>query len=157
VQLRTAHLCLLIFWLGVLGSSSAVASESHFGPRRNDPTVGIPKHAYSPSEEISKRDQPGQKPITVPGQLLIKLAPDTDPVSSPSAGTPSAKSAKGALALTTNTKLNQVLAKHGVKGVSPLFSHARSPAKNVRLLTPGSKHTGTRFDQMAASDPRCFG
>ena len=129
-------MCLLIFWLGVLGSSSAVASESHFGPRRNDPTVGIPKHAYSPSEEISKRDQPGQKPITVPGQLLIKLSSDTTPALSASAtAAPSTKSVKGVLSLTTNSQLNAVLARHGIKGMTPVFRNARTPAKNARLMT----------------------
>ena len=129
--------CCLMLPLGLtLSSPGARANESIHGPHRNDPAAGIPKHAYSPFEEIEKRDHPGQKPTTVPGQLLIKLAPDTNALVVPSVAAPSAKSTKGAPALTTNTKLNRVLAKHGVKAVSPVFRQARKPARNARLVTP---------------------
>ena len=51
--------------------------ERRYGPKRNDPSQGIPKHAYSPFENIDQPEPP--KAIAgrdfIAGRVLIKLKP----------------------------------------------------------------------------------
>ncbi len=57
-----------------LGNEEA---KSQYGPDRNDPDEGIPAHAYSPFDDLDKREvcPPGGCDY-VQGRVLIKLEPD---------------------------------------------------------------------------------
>ncbi len=92
---------------------------SRYGPQRNDPAEGIPKHAYSPFDERNNREHPcppGGCDFT-PGQVNVKLAPF---ITVTKTGPLGPKTDSGGL--------NQTLQNQNVLRLEPLFPKAQAPA-----------------------------
>jgi hypothetical protein len=62
---------------GEFGGAATRAKPNRYGPGRNDPTHGIPKHAYSPFDKL---DEPPTRPMIkgrdyLAGRFVIKFKP----------------------------------------------------------------------------------
>ena len=101
-----------------LTSSTGSIEPSRYGPQRNDPAEGIPKHAYSPFDEKNNREHPCPPGGCefMEGQLIVKLAPEIQIQKSGADG-----------ALTNEVDLNQTLNNLGVLRLEPIFPNARKP------------------------------
>jgi hypothetical protein len=123
------------------GSRSQAISPApgRFGPKRTDPTQGIPKHAYSPFEDIGKppaytpapdRDYPE-------GELVIKLAPNTkvDPAPrvAPAFNNADLSGRANVRRLTDSDSLNQALAAEGITELRPVFRDAKPPTAKAAI------------------------
>ena len=102
---------------------------NRYGPRRTDPSVGIPKHAYSPFDERNNRQHP-----CPPGgceylenELLVKFSPDVVVVGN---------SAKAAARLPGQADLEQALAQYRVKELRRVFPGAKSPKQGATVISP---------------------
>lgn len=111
-------------WPAQLVGSTGNIQSSRNGPQRNDPSEGIPTHAYSPFDERNNREHP-----CPPGGcefetdvVLVKLAPTV---------TASKTGPKGAW--TDNSALNQALAVQGFTQMEPLFPTAVRPAAGLSV------------------------
>jgi len=98
---------------------------SQYGPARNDPDQGIPKHAYSPFDDPEVREvcPPGGCDY-VAGRVLIKFAPDQALVK------------EGTMGFSPlNSTLDSVLNKVGIVSLQPLFPTAQKPALDAMIET----------------------
>jgi hypothetical protein len=114
-------------WPAQTASFSGAIQPDRHGPQRNDPSEGIPKHAYSPFDERRNRDYPcppGGCQFRE-GQVLVKLAPNV-----------TTRKGLGPMALTTDQALNSALAAQGVVALEPVFPNARPPAVGALAITP---------------------
>jgi hypothetical protein len=121
-------------WPAQTASFSGAIQPDRHGPQRNDPSEGIPRHAYSPFDERRNRDYPcppGGCQFRE-GQVLVKLAPNV-----------TTRKGLGPMALTTDQALNSALAAQGVVALEPVF-----PA----LLR--NADFGIRNDQSAIPNPK---
>ncbi len=112
------------------GNPALTAKPSRHGPFRHDPSQPVPKHAYSPFDELK-----APTPYTpVPGrdyedgELVIKFAPDVAVHGNSGAGLAGPRS--GA-ALTGQGSLNRVLAAHGITRLDAVFPNAHPPVQTM--------------------------
>jgi len=109
-----------------LVSSTGNISPNINGPHRNDPSQGIPKHAYSPFDERNNREHPcpPEGCDFMEGQLLIKFAPEVK---------------ANRLAIqgqwTGLQKLDNALSAQGVQRMEPVFPSARAPKLGETIMT----------------------
>ena len=109
-------------WPAQTASFSGAIQPDRHGPQRNDPSEGIPRHAYSPFDERRNRDYPcppGGCQFQQ-GRVLIKLAPQVKL---------HALGVQGAW--TQDAALNQALAAQGVVRLEPVF-----PTSPLTPFTP---------------------
>jgi hypothetical protein len=150
------HFCgyslLLLLWLLVSpawaasdvdlpGGTGTQPKPNRYGPFRNDPAQGIPKHAYSPFDDIGKPPPytPGPGRDYKEGELVIKLKPHVAVQKAAMAGTRSSvspMSASSIAKLTDSDPLNQILAASGITTLQPIFPNAKPP---VARMTPNGK------------------
>ena len=98
------------------------------GPFRNDPTQGIPKHAYSP---FDPRNEPKTNALVagrdyLPGRVVVKLK------------SPAAAKTKAATALPDVAALHQRFAAHGVTSLERVFPNAAAPAVRAKAVAGSS-------------------
>lgn len=100
-------------------------TKSQYGPDRNDPDEGIPDHAYSPFDELDKREvcPPGGCDY-VKGRVLIKLEADqTFSLSSSNQ------------VLLQDQTLASALAGLEITNLTPIFLNAEKPASGEMIET----------------------
>lgn len=110
-------------------------SSSTFGPNRTSPDVPLPRHAYSPFEQIGAPPpyQPQAGRDYREGELVIRLAPEVT-VNPRSAI--ALQDAQGHAALTSLSRLNAALADQGIAELQPVFPTARPPARTRTADSP---------------------
>jgi len=99
--------------------------KSQYGPDRNDPDEGIPEHAYSPFDDLDKREvcPPGGCDY-VQGRVLIKLEPDQT------------FSLSGSIQiLLQDQTLASTLAGLEITNLTPIFLNAEKPAPGEMIET----------------------
>lgn len=97
---------------------------SQYGPVRNDPSQGIPTHAYSPFDDVEKTEvcPPGGCDY-VEGRVLIKFKPEQTLVKKKEGIVPQ------------NAVLANSLNQAGIVSLKPLFSNAIKPDANAKIQT----------------------
>ncbi|MBK8640555.1 MAG: S8 family serine peptidase [Chromatiaceae bacterium] len=120
------------------GATGSAQHPSQYGPARNDPAQGIPKHAYSPFDPATSTQShcPSKGCDYAPDAVLIKLKPEVS-VAAPAQG----RLAGAALALdepgiVSEPDLIQTLADQGFEALVPLFPAAAKPIAGARALRP---------------------
>jgi len=110
-----------------LAGVTGAIQPDRYGPQRNDPAEGIPVHAYSPFDERNNREYPCPSGgcDSMAGYVLLKLEPE---IAAQRNGTQAA--------LTSDTTLNQELAKQGVLRLEAVFPGARAPEPGAMTATP---------------------
>jgi len=113
-----------------LGSQSARAKPDRHGPFRNDPAQGIPKHAYSPFDDVGKPPPytPGPGRDYQEGRLVIRVAPGVKVHARPNVQLQGAGPNR-VVALTDNAPLNRALAAHGITRLDPVCPNAKPPVQ----------------------------
>lgn len=107
-------------------SSTGNNTPSRYGPQRNDPSEGIPKHAYSPFDEKNNREHPCPPGGCeyMEGQLLIKFSSEVQ-----------IQETNGNEITTNQTALNQSLQNLGVDNLEPIFPNAKKPSRDDSVLS----------------------
>jgi len=113
-------------WPAQIASGTGSAQPSQHGPQRNDPTEGIPVHAYSPFDERRNREYPCPPNGCnfEPGEVLVKLAPAIQP-----------RSGQGSDGWTSDAPLNRALAEQEIAQLTPLFPTAKAPRAGEVVVT----------------------
>jgi hypothetical protein len=129
---------ILVLWLGFLGATQIVAwtapetdnlgnwttrvASGRYGPFRTDPSMGLPKHAYSPFDNLDKLlpYQPASGRDFLPGRLVVKLKP------------PATALTTAAQAVPDVSALRQKFAAYGVTGLERVFRGAPPAPRQVK-------------------------
>jgi hypothetical protein len=99
-------------------------TPSPHGPQRTTYEGGIPRHAYSPFNEVKEATCPPGGCDTQPGVMLVKLAPQVR-----------LQTTEG-LARTDAASLNTLLDKYQISRVEPIFPRARPPQAGEIVIAP---------------------
>ncbi len=117
-------------WPAQVAASTGNIAPNRYGPQRNDPSEGIPAHAYSPFDEKRNREYP-----CPPGgceyerdHVLIKLD------ASVAVRTP--KDALSAETFSADAGVNEALAALDIATLSPVFPGARRPDVGAMVMAP---------------------
>ena len=124
-------------WPSQIAASTGAIRPNPHGPQRTDtsttlstgPAEGIPVHAYSPFDERRNREYPCPPGGCefMPGQLLVKLTPQTQPL-------PRREQTAGRF--TDDRALNNALAAQGIVALEPIFPNAQPPKPGALAMTP---------------------
>ena len=117
-------------WPAQIAAHSGAIRPNRYGPQRNDPAEGIPKHAYSPFDERHNQDYPcppGGCDFEK-GQVLVKLSPRINVLHEGKAGP-----------WTDSVSLNEALKAQGVVRLQPVFVHAVRPMPGEKVITPDGR------------------
>jgi len=122
-------------WPAQVVASTGSIAPNRYGPQRNDPSEGIPAHAYSPFDEKRNREYP-----CPPGgceyerdHVLIKLD------ASVAVRTP--KGALSAEAFSADEGVNEAMAALDIATLSPVFPGAQRPDVGAMVMAPDGTST----------------
>ena len=116
------------------------------GPFRNDPAQGIPKHAYSPFDDINQPPprQPAPGRDYLEGRLVIKFRPQVV-ISKGSLAIQGGAAAASIGKLTDSDSLNQTLQAQGIVSLKPVFPTTKPSVATASIPGVAAKPDLTRW------------
>jgi hypothetical protein len=111
------------------GATGSAQHPSQYGPARNDPAQGIPKHAYSPFDPATSTQShcPSKGCDYAPDAVLIKLKPEVSVAAPAAAGARQAAVSLDEPGVLSEPELARALWDQGLDELQPLFPGASQP------------------------------